>query len=122
MSALALAAVVEAATGLLLLASPGLVGQLLLGSAPAAPGAALARFGGIALLFLALACWPRRDAGRAGRAAGRAIWLFQPAAAACLVWVALGLGLRGPLLWPAVAYHAAATAVLGWVVLRQAQA
>lgn len=121
MTLLALAALVEAATGLLLLASPSLAGALLLGAAPDAAGAALGRFGGVALLFLALACWPSRKAGR-NEAAERAIWLFQPAAVACLVWVAFGLGLSGPLMWPALAYHAAATIVLGRLVLRSPKA
>jgi hypothetical protein len=109
----AIAAAVEAATGIALLISPALAGELLLGRAPDPAGAALCRFGGIALLFLAVACWPEQGSRAISPAARRAIWLFQPAAAACLLWVAFGFGLRGPVLWPAVAYHLAAAVALG---------
>ena len=50
----ALAALVEAATGLAALAVPGLVGRLLLGVAPDAAGAVLTRFGGIDRVSFAL--------------------------------------------------------------------
>lgn len=98
MRLLGIAAAIEAATGLALLASPDLVARLLLGAEAGGTGAALGRFAGAALACLAL-------------------WLFQPVAVACLLFAVFGAGLQGVLLWPAIAYHAAATMLLGRVAL-----
>jgi hypothetical protein len=51
--------VAEAATGLALLVVPSLVGQLLLGEGLTGVAIPVARVTGIALIALALACWPR---------------------------------------------------------------
>lgn len=106
------AAGAEALTGLSLLAAPAVVVRLLLDAGTDPPGTMFARFCGIALVCLAIACWPRADAGHAA-AARLAMWLFQPAAALLLAVAALGVGLRGPLVWPAIACHAVACVVLG---------
>jgi len=108
------AAAAETLTGLAVLAFPGTISRLLLGAELGAAGEALARFGGIAFVFLGIACW--------SRASWRALWLFQPAAAVCLVYVALGSGLHGVLMWPAVAYHTAATILLGLRLRKGAEA
>jgi hypothetical protein len=94
---LALAAVGEAATGVALLLMPSLVGQLLLGAELSGTAAAVARVAGIALVGLALACWP--PGPRAGM-------LFYVAAAALyLGYLGLVGGATGALLWPAVLLH-----------------
>ena len=55
---LAIAAVIEVGTGLALIIDPAKVIALLLGTIEAGLGIPLARFLGIALLALGLACWP----------------------------------------------------------------
>lgn len=102
------ALVVEVLTGLALAVSPGLVAWLLLGQDLAPGGAMAARIAGVGLLGFTAACWRWPDP--AGR---RAFWLFQPLVAAPLAGVALFTALGGPLLWPAILYHAAAAMMLG---------
>jgi hypothetical protein len=109
MRVLALAAACEGTLAVALLLAPTLVLRLLLGTD--APGAALAvgRVAGIALLGLSLACWPERGAS-GHRPALRAMLAYNALATLYL----LSLGLRGawvgPLLWPAVVFHAVLTA------------
>ena len=55
---LVLAAIGEAATGLALLVAPSLVGELLLGQETTGVAIVVARVAGIALIALAVACWP----------------------------------------------------------------
>jgi hypothetical protein len=55
---LAVAAVVEAGTGLVLIISPALFIWLLLGTELSEPGRAVGRLAGFALLALGLTCWP----------------------------------------------------------------
>jgi hypothetical protein len=57
-SLLVFAAIAEASTGLALLLLPSLVGQWLFGAGLTGIAVTLARFAGIALVALAVACWP----------------------------------------------------------------
>jgi purine-cytosine permease-like protein len=102
-NALILAAVGEGLTGLALVLAPSLVGELLLGEALVGFGAAAARVAGIALIGLAVACWPGPP--RLGMLTYSA-----------LVTVYLGYlgvtGMSGVLLWPAVVLHLVLTAAL----------
>lgn len=98
---------VELLTGLAMAACPNLVAWLLLGQDATPAGAGAARIAGVALIGFAIACW--RWSEPVGR---RAMWLLQPLVAVPLVGVALFTALGGPLLWPAILYHAAATIVL----------
>jgi len=104
---LTLAAVVELATGLALLFAPGLVSKLLLGIDGTEVIALLARCFGVALIALAIACWPRP----ANAAATQAMWVYNGAIALYLAYVGIFIG-SGVLLWPAVVFHAAMTALL----------
>jgi len=103
-------ALLEAATGLGLVAIPSVVVRLLLG-APLDSSAAtmLGRVAGVALLALAVACWLARDDTYSPAARGlvAAMFLYNVAVAALLVFAGVGLGLRGIALWPAVILHAA---------------
>ena len=103
-------ALLEAATGLGLVAMPSVVVRLLLGT-PLDSSAAtmLGRVAGVALLALAVACWLARDDtyGPAARGLVAAMFLYNVAVAALLVFAGVGLGLRGIALWPAVILHAA---------------
>jgi hypothetical protein len=101
---LALAAVGEAATGVALLAVPSLVGRLLLGEELAGVTVPVARVAGIALIALAVACWP-----------GKALigmLTYSTFATLYLAYVGFVGGLGGVLLWPAVVVHAILTALL----------
>jgi len=106
-------AFLEAATGLGLVAMPSVVVRLLLG-APLDSSAAtmLGRVAGVALLALAVACWLARDDTHSPAARGlvAAMFLYNVAVAALLVFAGVGLGLRGIALWPAVILHAAMAA------------
>ena len=55
---LALAAVAEAGTGLLLLAFPPIVVRLLFGAEISGVGVVMSRIAGIGLIGLGVACWP----------------------------------------------------------------
>ena len=102
--ALLLAALGEAATGLALLLAPSLVGQLLLGMEIAGPAALVARVAGIALIGLAVACWPGPP--RLG------MLTYSAAVTAYLAYLGLTGAATGVLLWPAVVLHLVLTVLL----------
>ena len=101
---LALAAVGEAATGVGLLIVPALVGKLLLGVELDGIALVVARVAGVALIALALACWPGPP------------WLgmliYSAALTLYLAYLGLSGGSNGILLWPAVLLHLILTALL----------
>jgi hypothetical protein len=105
---LKLAAAGEAATGLALLATPAWVVALLLGGEASGVAAAIARVLGIALLALALACWPGPP--RLG------MLVYGVAVAVYLGALGLSGAASGVLLWPAVLLHVvlALLLVLEW--------
>jgi len=103
-------AVVETATGLMLLVSPPLVVGLLLGASLDAPAAlVVARIAGAALLSFGCACWLARDDGpsRVQRGLVAAMLLYNGAAIAVLASACAGPGLVGVLIWPTITLHAA---------------
>jgi hypothetical protein len=102
-------AVLEAAAGLALAASPSLVISLLIGSPlDASSGAVVGRLAGVALLTLGLVCWRARNEQQNGVSAGpiAAMLFYNVAVAIILAYARLGLGLSGIGLWPTVALHA----------------
>jgi hypothetical protein len=103
-SALMLAALGEALTGLALLAAPSLVGRMLLGQDFTGVAVPVARVAGIALVAFGIACWPGPP--RVG------MLIYSAAVAAYLAYLALAVGLTGVLLWPAVAVHVILAALL----------
>lgn len=102
--ALALAAAGEAATGAALLLVPSLVGQLLLGAELTGVAATVARVAGIALIGLAIACWPGPP--RLG------MLIYSAAVTLYLAYLGGSGASTGMLLWPAVVLHAILTALL----------
>jgi hypothetical protein len=103
------AAVAEAATGLALLIVPSLVGRLLLGEELTGIAIPVARVAGIALIALAVACWPGPPLV--------GMLIYSAVVTLYLVYVGLADGLTGIFLWPAVALHAILSVFLGrlWV-------
>jgi hypothetical protein len=105
---LALAALGEAATGLILVVYPPIVVRLLFGAEMAGAGIVMSRIAGIALIGLGVGCWPSTSA-------------FQPLngmlsySTLAMLYLAY-LGVRGEfagvLLWPAVGVHAILVALL----------
>jgi hypothetical protein len=103
-------ALVETATGLMLLVSPPLVAAFLLGASLDAPAAlVVARIAGAGLLSLGCACWLARNDGpnRAVPGLVAAMLLYNSVAVAVLTNAGAGARLVGVLTWPAVALHAA---------------
>ena len=105
---LKLTAVIEAGTGLGLLAVPAVVVRLLLGAEISSASLPLGRVAGVALLALGVACWLAHcdEQSRAARGLVAAMLLYNVATVAVLAFAGVGLGLHGMLLWPAVVLHA----------------
>ena len=108
-SLLIVTALVEAGVGLLLLIRPAGPFEWLLGVGQPSPEAlVLARVTGAALLAIGVACWLARNDERSAAQFGllTGVLIYDGAAAAVLAWAALGPGLLGLALWPAVVLHA----------------
>src|SRR5262245_38696432 len=118
---LGLAAILEAATGLVLMIHPTLVAQLLFGEDVSGAGMALSRVAGIALLALGVACWPGRQAGSSDVTALRAMLTYSLLVTIYLIYLGVVAHLAGILLWPAVAAHLVFTLLLvaAWRKKRQ---
>ena len=102
--ALMFAAAGEAATGLALLIVPALAVQLLLGEALTGVAVPVARVTGIALVALAIACWPGPPLA--------GMLIYSAAVMLYLAYLGFAGGASGALLWPAVIFHAILTALL----------
>ena len=98
------AAVGEAATGLALLIVPSLVGRLLLGEELTGVAIPVARVAGIALISLAVACWPGSPLV--------GMLIYSAAVTLYLAYLGVAGGLGGLLLWPAVVLHAVLSVLL----------
>jgi hypothetical protein len=98
---------------LLLIIRPSLFVWLLFGAELSAAGDALGRLAGFALLALALACWPGPGIAAQSIAAFRALLLFSLLTTVYLLYLGIGSGPVGPLLWPASALHAGVAIFLG---------
>ena len=105
---LAVAAVAEVVTGMVLLVVPSLVVKLLFGADIAGIGVVTSRFAGLALIALGVACWPFGSAPRALYG----MFTYSSLATLGLLYLALGGKWNGPLLWPAVVLHALLTLLL----------
>jgi len=105
---LKLTALIEAATGLGLIAVPAIVVRLLLGAEISGATIPLGRVAGVALLALGVACWLARGdtQSRAARGLVSAMALYNIGAALILALAGIGSGFVGIVLWPAVILHA----------------
>jgi hypothetical protein len=111
---LTFAAAVEIATGLALMIAPAIVVRLLAGGNETGEGMPLARFPGIALLALGLACWPSGQSAGGGSPAHRGMLTYNVLVALFLAYLFVVEHIGGVLLWPAVALHAAVALLLAW--------
>ena len=109
---LALAAVGEAATGLLLLVYPPIVARLLIGAEIAGAGVVMSRITGLSLIALGLVCLPGGDPAGNARAL-RGMLCYSLLATLYLVYLGFGGEWVGILLWPAGVVHAVLTILLG---------
>ena len=107
---LAFSAAVEAVTGVLLLAFPSIVVELLTGTGLAGSGIESARIAGISLVSLALAAWPRarQDAAFAG------LLVYNSLVAVYLGYLGVRGEATGKMLWPAVGLHVVVTVLLAY--------
>ena len=110
MRLLALAAGFEIIVGLILVASPSLAARFLLGAELAAPGEAVGRVAGFALLGLGLACWPQPASSNRRALAG--LLTYNVLAMTFFLYLGIRNELVGLLLWPAAAAHAMLSVLL----------
>ena len=116
---LIVAAVLEGATGLILLLKPAVAVSLLLGAPLDTPaGLVAARIAGAALVALGIACWQARNGERGSPATGvvEAMLVYNFASAMVFVYAGIRLDLHGGLLWPAIVLHLCLGA---WCVLNR---
>jgi hypothetical protein len=112
---LTFAAIVEIGTGFALLIDPSLVVRLLAGANDAGEAMPLARFPGIALLALGLACWPSRQAAGSGGPPFAGMLTYNVLVALFLAYLFLAGHIGGVLLWPGVALHAVVALLLVFI-------
>lgn len=101
------ASVGEALTGLGLVVTPQLVIGLVFATTVEGAGIIACRLAGLALIGLALACWP----GAAGNPARLGMLVYSFAAAIYLASIGIG-GDSGIMLWPAAGAHAVISLLL----------
>jgi hypothetical protein len=106
---LKISAIIEAPTGLALIAVPAFVVRLLLGADLLGAGIPLGRVAGVALLALGVACWRAQPDAQSPAARGlvSAMVLYNVGAVAVLGTAGLQLPSVGIALWPVVILHAA---------------
>jgi hypothetical protein len=109
---LAFSTAAEGVTGLASLLAPSVVAQLLLGADLPGTGSVVVRCFGIALVALAIACWPGDSHAEPSLRGLRAMVLYNAMIAGVLGYAGAALHLGGPLLWPAVAIHAVVALLL----------
>jgi len=111
---------IEAFAGSLMLITPALAIDVLLGHPADAIAILLARFFGAGMFALGLACLKARDdvGSPAGLAVVYAITCYNVVAAILLLWAAVSIGLGGLLLWAAGIGHAVLGILFGRALLR----
>jgi hypothetical protein len=105
---LTITAILESGTGLVLIAVPSLLTQILFDVILETPAAlAVVRIAGAALVSLGLACWLARNQIQSIAAKGLviAMFLYNTVIAFVLAYSAISSGLSGFGLWPAVLIH-----------------
>ena len=105
---LKLTAIIEASTGLALIAVPAIVVRLLLDAEITGASIALGRVAGVALLALGVACWLAQHDAQSCAARGlvSAMAFYNIGATLILGAAGVSSGFVGIALWPAVILHA----------------
>jgi hypothetical protein len=108
---LTLSAIIEAPTGLALMAVPFVVVRLLLGAEISGASIPLGRVAGGALFALGVACWLARDDAQSCAARGLVSAMFLYNLCTVVILGVSGIWSQpvGIALWPAVVVHAAMT-------------
>jgi hypothetical protein len=94
---------IEAATGLGLLVAPAMVAKLVLGAEIEGIATIIGNIAGLALISLAIACWPRVQAKGGGSYA--AMLVYNLLVALLLAETGASEVASGILLWPVVVIH-----------------
>jgi len=105
------AAWLEIGVGVVLLVAPNPASLLLFAVALEGPGVPVARFAGVGVLSLGVACLSAISAG-ASRSAVWGLYIFNAAATILFAGVGLSPAPHGVLLWPAAILHAGIAAGL----------
>jgi hypothetical protein len=100
----------EIVVGALFLATPYLPCVLVFGAKPDSMGMAVARFAGIALIGLGIACLPSRAASHRGSLVG--LFGFNLGATVLFTWISIAAPQHGILSLPAAILHAVIVAAL----------
>jgi hypothetical protein len=107
---LAISCGIEAATGLLLLVAPAVVAKLLLGTGIEGAAIIVGNIAGVALISLAIACWPRVETR--GDGSYLAMLVYNLLVALLLGETGATGAASGILLWPAVVVHLVFTVLI----------
>jgi hypothetical protein len=103
-AAVMMAAWVEIIVGVSFILALNAQSQLIFGATPEGIGDTWARFAGIALIGLGIACLPSNLAGT--RQGVRGLLVFNIGATIFFAWVAVATTFHGVILWPVVILHA----------------
>ena len=104
------AAWLEIVVGVFFLAVPDLPCTLLFAAQPDGVGGPLARFAGLGLLAMGIACLPSTTTRSRRGVVG--LFVFNVGAAVLFAWVGVATTFHGLLLWPVVVLHSAIAASL----------
>jgi hypothetical protein len=111
------AAWLEIAVGVVFIAAPDVPCTLLFDAKPEGIGGPLARWVGIGLFALGIACVPSKTAElRHSTVLG--LFALNAGIAILLVWVGISVAIHGFLLWPGVILHLLISLALIWVLLQ----
>ena len=103
-SVVKVAAWLEIIVGTSIVTVPDLLCMLLFGTKPEGVGVTLARFAGVGLIALGIACLP--STGTKSRQGVVGLFVFNAGVTVLLAWVAVTT-VHGIMLWPVVILHAA---------------
>ena len=101
----------EIVVGVIFITVPDAPCGLLFGAKPEGIGMPLARWLGVGLLAVGIACLPSKAAG-SRRSAVLGLFVFNAGLAILLAWVGVVTAVHGFLLWPGAILHAAITVAL----------
>src|SRR5262249_11302444 len=111
------AAWLEIIVGVFFITAPDLPCTLLFDAKPEGIGGPLARWIGIGLFSLGIACLPSK-AAELRRNTVLGLFAFNAGITVLLAWVGISVASHGFLLWPVVILHSLISVALLWVLLR----